>query len=579
MGRMIEGSVDGYTGPVSTAAEAPEERGDPGPTTSTDEHGAGARVRDAVADLLGHDELRPGQAEAAAAVLEGRDTLAVMPTGSGKSAVYQVVAALIAGPTVVVSPLLALQKDQVEAIAETDVGLAAAANSTVSERDRRWMFDALASGGLEFLFVSPEQLSREDTLAALGAAEPSLFVVDEAHCISEWGHDFRTDYLRLGAAADAIGRPPVLALTATASPVVRDEIVERLRLRDPAVVVRGFDRPNLRIEVETHQRERDKLDSLVGHVGRLDGAGIVYVATRREAEEVAAALAEETGRRVGHYHGGMRAADRRAAQDAFMEGALDVVVATTAFGMGIDKPDVRYVLHFDVPESVDAWYQEVGRAGRDGEPALTVLLWRPEDLGLRRFFAGGGTVGRDELERVAALVALAGEPVSTAELAEEAGLGPTRLAMVLARLEQVGAVSVTAAGEVAAVPGGPDPAAAAEEADDSQEARQQVERSRLDMVRAFAETRSCRRRFVLTYFGEDAPERCGRCDTCDRERTVDDVGADRWPAQSRVAHRQWGEGLVLRHEGDAMVVLFDDAGYRTLSVELVEEGQLLERLA
>jgi ATP-dependent DNA helicase RecQ len=502
-----------------------------------------------------------------------------MPTGSGKSAVYQVVAALLDGPTVVVSPLLALQKDQVEAIAGSDVGLAAAANSTVSAGARRWMFDELASGGLEFLFLSPEQLGKEDTVARLAEAKPSLFVVDEAHCISEWGHDFRTDYLRLGAAAEAVGRPPILALTATASPVVRDEIVERLHLVDPVVVVQGFDRPNLRIEVESHRRPQDKLDSLVDHVGRLEGTGIVYVATRREAEEVAATLAERTGRAVGHYHGGMRVADRREAQDAFMEGGLDVVVATTAFGMGIDKADVRYVIHFDVPESIDSWYQEVGRAGRDGEPALAVLLWRPEDLGLRRFFAGGGTVGRDELERVASLVAVAEEPLSLADLAEEAGLGQTRLAMVVARLEDVGAVSVTASGEVALVEDGPDPAAAAEDADESQESRQQVERSRLDMVRAFAETRSCRRRFVLTYFGEDAPERCGSCDTCDKDRTVDDIGADRWPVQSRVAHQQWGEGLVLRHEGDAMVILFDDAGYRTLSVELVEQGRLLERVS
>jgi ATP-dependent DNA helicase RecQ len=577
---MIEASVDGYTGPMSTAAaafEGPDD--DPSDTSRTGREGSTERVRDAVAELLGHDELRPGQAEAAAAVLAGRDTLAVMPTGSGKSAVYQVVAALLDGPTVVVSPLLALQKDQVEAIAGSDVGLAAAANSTVSEGARRWMFEELASGGLEFLFLSPEQLSKEDTVERLAAAQPSLFVVDEAHCISEWGHDFRTDYLRLGAAADAVGRPPILALTATASPVVRDEIVERLRLVDPVVVVQGFDRPNLRIEVETHHRPQDKLEALVDHVGRLEGTGIVYVATRRQAEEVAATLAERTGRVVGHYHGGMRAADRRAAQDAFMDGELDVVVATTAFGMGIDKADVRFVVHFDVPESVDSWYQEVGRAGRDGEPALALLLWRPEDLGLRRFFAGGGTVGRDELERVAELVAAADEPLSLAELAEEAGLGQTRAAMVVARLEDVGAVTMTAAGEVAGVPGGPAPTAAAEDADESQESRQQVERSRLDMVRAFAETRSCRRRFVLTYFGEDAPERCGSCDTCDRDRTVDDVGAERWPAQSRVSHRQWGEGLVLRHEGDAMVILFDDAGYRTLSVELVEQGELLQRVS
>ena len=582
---MIGASVDGYRRPVSTPTEAPQGAAERrrAPAAPSGGPPATEQIRAAAADLLGLEELRPGQAEAAAAILAGRDTLAVMPTGSGKSAVYQLAAALLEGPTVVVSPLIALQQDQVEAIANHEVGLAAAANSTISARERDWIFDAISSGGLEFLFVSPEQLAREDTVDRLREAAPSLFVVDEAHCISEWGHDFRTDYLRLAAAAEAIGRPPILALTATASPVVREEIVERLRLEDPEVVVRGFDRPNLRIEVETHHRERDKLDSLVGHVERLEGTGIVYVATRKGAEEVAAALAARTGRRVGHYHGGMRAADRRAAQDAFMAGELEVVVATTAFGMGIDKADVRFVIHHDVPESVDAWYQEVGRAGRDGEPALAVLLWRPEDLGLRAFFAGGGTVGRDELERVAAMVAVAGRPVSAEELAEEARLSPTRLAMVVARLEEVGSVTAAVDGSVIAVEGAGPAAEAADEADEDQEVRQQVERTRLDMVRAFAEARSCRRRFVLTYFGEEAPERCGNCDSCDRlpEAEEGDAVADaaaRWPVQSRVHHGAWGEGLILRHEDDAMVVLFDDAGYRTLSIELVEEGDLLERL-
>ena len=576
---MVEGSVDGYRAPVPTPTEAAGTHPDPAASAPED---PAERIRSAATELLGLDELRPGQAEAAVAVVSGRDTLAVMPTGSGKSAVYQVAAALLEGPTVVVSPLIALQKDQVEAIAAQEVGLAAAANSTISTSEREWIFDAVASGGLEFLFLSPEQLAREDTVSRLAEAEPSLFVVDEAHCISEWGHDFRTDYLRLAAAAEAVGRPPILALTATASPVVRDEIVERLRMRDPEVVVRGFDRPNLRIEVETHHRERDKLDALVGHVGRLEGTGIVYVATRKAAEEVASALVERTGRRVGHYHGGMRAADRRAAQDAFMEGEVEVVVATTAFGMGIDKADVRFVIHHDVPESVDAWYQEVGRAGRDGEPAVAILLWRPEDLGLRSFFAGGGTVGRDELERVAAMAAVAGGSVSAEDLGGEARLAPTRLAMALARLEEVGAVTTGVDGSVVVPEDAPAPEVAAEEADHDQEARRQVERTRLDMVRAFAETRSCRRRFVLTYFGEDAPERCGSCDSCDRPPDPDDAahgpGTDRWPEQSRVRHDAWGEGLILRHEGDAIVVLFDDAGYRTLSIELVEQGGLLERL-
>ncbi|MCU1375647.1 MAG: ATP-dependent helicase, RecQ family, partial [Actinomycetia bacterium] len=207
-------------------------------------------------DRLGLEELRPGQLEAVTAVLEGRDTLVVMPTGSGKSAVYQIAGSMLPGPTVVVSPLIALQRDQVSSIREADVGVAAAANSTIGAKERRRIFEDLRAGDIEFLFVAPEQLSNEQTRAELRDAKPSLFVVDEAHCISEWGHDFRPDYLRLGAAIEDLGRPRVLALTATASPVVRDEILERLGLVDPAIFVRGFDRPSLWMEVQTCRTER-----------------------------------------------------------------------------------------------------------------------------------------------------------------------------------------------------------------------------------------------------------------------------------------------------------------------------------
>src|SRR4051812_45317294 len=285
-------------------------------------------------DRLGLDQLRPGQLEAVRAVLEGRDTLVVMPTGSGKSAVYQIAGSMLPGPTVVVSPLIALQRDQVESIGEADVGEAAAANSTIGAKERRRIFEDLRSGDLEVLFVAPEQLNTPETRQELRDARPSLFVIDEAHCISEWGHDFRPEYLRLGAAIQDMGRPRVLALTATASPVVRDEIIDRLGLQDPAIFVRGFDRPSLWMEVQTCRTARETYEGLLASVPRLEFPGIVYVATRKQTHELAELLATEAGLRTAAYHGGMPKAERHAAQEAFMADEVDVIVATTAFGMG-----------------------------------------------------------------------------------------------------------------------------------------------------------------------------------------------------------------------------------------------------
>src|SRR3954453_22728613 len=268
-------------------------------------------------ERLGLEQLRPGQAEAVTTVLEGRDTLLVMPTGSGKSAVYQIAGSILPGPTLVVSPLIALQRDQVESIGETHAGEEAAANSTVGARERRRIFDDLRAGDLEFLFVAPEQLGNVETSAELRQAKPSLFVVDEAHCISEWGHDFRPEYLRLGAAIESLGRPRVLALTATASPVVRDEIIERLGLRAPAVFVRGFARPSLWLEVQTCQSEREKVQRLLEVLPRVEHPGIVYVATRKQTHDIAALLHDRLGLRTAAYHGGMGKSERHAAQEAF----------------------------------------------------------------------------------------------------------------------------------------------------------------------------------------------------------------------------------------------------------------------
>ena len=532
-------------------------------------------VQDLARERLGFDDLRPGQLEAVQAAVGGRDTLCVMSTGSGKSAIYQLAGFLIDGPTVVVSPLIALQRDQMEAVEED----AAVLNSTLSARERDEVIEDVSDDEVEFVLLAPEQLANEEVLEDLRRAGVSLFVVDEAHCVSQWGHDFRPDYLRVGPAIEALGHPPVLALTATAAPPVRDEILEVLGMRDPEIVVRGFDRPNIRLEVVRHERAEHKRRALLERVEAAEGSGIVYCATRRGAEEVAADL-RDRGVRAEHYHAGMSHTKRTERQDAYMTGdGVDVMVATIAFGMGIDKPDVRWVFHHDISESVDSYYQELGRAGRDGEPAEAVLFYRPQDLGLRRFFASGG-VTDDELSQVAHTLALAGRPVQPKELFEELPLSDTKLATAVQHLEETGFVEVRDDGRIAAVEDEDEAIEeAVEQAGESEEHRQAFDRSRVEMMRAYAETDGCRRAFVLGYFGEGFEPPCGNCDVC--ERRGDDVAREDadapFSAGERVHHAEWGSGTVGQVEDGQVIVVFDTVGYKKLGIDLVLERGLLER--
>jgi len=552
-----------------------------------------ARLGRIAADVFGWHELRPGQAEAMEQVLRGRDTLVVMPTGAGKSAVYQVPAVLLPGPAVVVSPLIALQRDQVEGLSGSDAPEAVAVNSGQAAGETAEAWRAVHEGDAEYLLLSPEQLAKDEVVERLARTGPSLFVVDEAQCVSSWGHDFRPDYLRLGHAVERLGHPTVLALTATASPPVREEIVERLGMDRPARIVAGFDRPGLRLEVRRFQDDEEKRRAVVERAAAEPGPGIVYTATRREAEEYAARLAEP-GLSAVAYHAGMRPAERSRVHDAFLDGELDVVVATSAFGMGIDKPDVRFVLHASVPGSPDAYYQEIGRAGRDGAPALAVLHYRPEDLGLRKFFSGGRP-DAGTLADVAARVRRHGAPLSTARLRELTGLSANRLTAAVNLLEEAGALTTTPGGDL--LPAGDlGPREAAEHAAGTAEARRRLERSRLEMMRGYAETTGCRRRFLLAYFGEEYEPPCGNCDIClaqrrqeeereefgrlarqrdDRAEEEPRPDAGRFRTGARVLHREWGEGLVMSEEEDRITVLFDTVGYRTLSLEAVVGQGLL----
>ena len=345
-----------------------------------------APARERLREVFGYDEFRPGQAEVVASVLGGRDTLAVLPTGGGKSLCYQIPALLLDGLTVVVSPLLALMKDQVDALVRDGVA-AAAVNSTVDFEEQKAILRRAATGELRLLYVAPERFSNGWFMSALRGVRVALLAIDEAHCISQWGHDFRPSYRDLGGVRARLGEPPIVALTATADPRVREDIVGRLGLREADVRIAGFDRPNLRFHAVRVRSQREKLDRIAELLEALGGeaSAIVYCATRKRVESLAEGL-QRRRIRCARYHAGMAEEDRTRIQDAFARDSLRIIVATNAFGLGIDKPDVRLVIHHDLPESIEAYYQEAGRAGRDGDPAECVLYFAPRDRGLREFF-------------------------------------------------------------------------------------------------------------------------------------------------------------------------------------------------
>ncbi|WP_083501827.1 RecQ family ATP-dependent DNA helicase [Sphaerimonospora mesophila] len=534
-------------------------------------HRRAGRLRATARDAFGWERLRPGQREAMEHLLAGRDVLLVMPTGGGKSAVYQVPGLLLEGPTVVISPLIALQRDQVMSLLAADAGGAVAVNSAGSVEAG---LDQVTAGRAEYVFLSPEQLAKPEVVDRLAETRPSLIAVDEAHCVSAWGHDFRPEYLRLGKVIERLGHPPVIAMTATAAPTVREEIVRSLGMTAAQQVVRGFDRPNIYLEVRRFTDDGDKRRALAEHP--LDGLGLVYVATRRQAEEYAEMLSEH-GRRAEPYHAGMKAKDRRRIHELFQSDGLDVVVATSAFGMGIDKPDVRFVLHAAPPESLDAYYQEIGRAGRDGEPASAVLFYRTEDLGLRKFFVGG-RADRETMRRIAEIVRERGGDgqggvVPTARLRELLDVGPVKLAAQVNLLERAGAVEVAHGGGIAYACDGPPPGEAADRAMELDDMRHRLDDSRLAMMRGYAETTGCRRRFLLEYFGEPYERICGACDTCrSGEASVPEVTGDEgpYPLHAGVRHTEWGHGTVMSRESDRITVLFDSVGYKTLALGAVE---------
>jgi ATP-dependent DNA helicase RecQ len=527
-------------------------------------------IRAAAREAAGISELRSGQEEAIRAILD-TDVLAVLASGTGKTAVYETAAALLGGQALVVSPTLSLQRDQVTSLREHG-HTAAALNSARGVAGQRKVLADFVAGRTTYLLLAPEQLAKDDVVADLAGADLRLVVVDEAHCVSEWGHDFRPAYLHIGAAVERLGRPRTLALTATASPRVRRDITGQLGLRDPAVVVRDADRPNIWLGAELFSTESARDAALVEAVLGAEGATIVYAPTRRRCEDLAGAL-REAGREALVYHAGMRAADRAQTQDAFLGGAADLVVATNAFGMGVDRPDVRAVFHAGPATSVDEHYQEVGRAGRDGEPARATLFYRGEDFALGRYFRSGGGVAEDDLLALVHVLS-SGGPRSRGDLAAQTGLSRNRLAAAIGALTAGGALRSRRAGVALTSAAREDPRAVVESALAERDRRREFDRTRVDMIRTYAETTDCRRRVVLELLGEEHPEPCGRCDNCDAGTSAE-TGDRPYPVGAGVRHTEWGDGIVSHYEGARIVVLFADKGYRTLDLDLVADRGLL----
>jgi ATP-dependent DNA helicase RecQ len=479
---------------------------------------------------FGHSALRPGQADVIADVFSGRPVIAVMPTGAGKSLCYQLPAIVLGergGVTLVVSPLIALMKDQVDALKARGVP-AVALTSAASADEQREILDGIRAGVYTLVYVAPERFKSPRFVEALRqtAARIALVAIDEAHCISEWGHDFRPDYRRLGAIVKDLGAPRLAAFTATATPEVRRDIAHQLGMTNVRLHVRGFDRPNLHYAVNKVGGAEDKTRELVEQVRTRDGGvALVYAATRKNAEAYSQAL-RQAGMKARVYHAGLEDEVRERAQDHFMAGQLDAIVATNAFGMGVDKSDIRLVVHADIPRSPEAYYQEAGRGGRDGKPTRCVLLFNHGDIRLQEFLIDASFPSAEVLRAMwktlrdmpkLGVLARSDEDLE-AKLKPHLPGSPSNAAVgaALRILERHGMLSRDDE-RIAATR--PEPGMYAPLDVQSLERRADVERNKLRTMVEYAYYPRCRRQFVLEYFGDEdwqsRDKRCGHCDTCE----------------------------------------------------------------
>ena len=538
--------------------------------------------------VFGVDALRDGQQRVIDSVLARRDTLAIMPTGSGKSLCYQIPAALLAGATVVVSPLIALMQDQLDKLDQLGID-AVQVHSGLTREAEQAALDGIKNQLNSIIVCTPERLTTPEFLALLRQVPIALMVVDEAHCVSQWGHDFRPAYLELGAARGALGNPPLLALTATATSAVVDDIAQQLAAPQLNVINTGIYRPNLHYRVIQVTNIDEQYEQAVRLVCETQGVGIVYGATVKAVQQLHALL-ERAGVSAACYHGKLTAAQRREQQDAFMNGARRVMVATNAFGMGIDKSDTRFVLHLQVPSSLEAYYQESGRAGRDGLAAECTLLYFQQDKRIQQFFLMRNLPDGAELQTIYQAARALGERQAAFSFGAlraqlDGAIPDSRLKVCLQLLKDGKLLRQNRQLSYLLKPAPAKPPPFDQLAQRYAE-RQEHDRAALEQMVAYAQSGYCRWKLLLDYFGDELSgfERCCHCDNCLAPPQLLDDAALQMPAPvaapvpatpaidvgSQVRVPKFDVGTVLSVAGERITIEFPENTTKTFMAEFVE---------